>query len=49
MSDPLINSFAGKRSNVGELPGAALLCHSFVLKDLKSQGAPRVRSRSIKF
>lgn len=36
-------TFAEKKSNAGELPGAALLCLSFMPKDLKNQGASRVR------
>ncbi|KAK8631468.1 hypothetical protein V6N13_028254 [Hibiscus sabdariffa] len=38
---PQVIFSSGKRSNAGELPGAALLCGSFISNNLKTQGTVR--------
>ncbi|GMJ04271.1 ECERIFERUM 13, RESURRECTION1 [Hibiscus trionum] len=38
---PQVIFSSGKRSNAGELPGASLLCGSFISSNLKSQGTVR--------
>ncbi|GLU02102.1 hypothetical protein SLE2022_193690 [Rubroshorea leprosula] len=38
---PQIIFTSGKRNKAGQLPGAALLCHSFIAKDLNNQGTKK--------